>query len=126
MKKLKANFGVRVVVEQTLVCSGVNRLKSVPRPGFLLFAASLLSGCAGVQSALDPAGPQSQRIGNLWWLMFWVCSVIFVLVMGALWHAVRRGRGREASDSTPPTEQRITKIIAGALAVSAVILFVFM
>ena len=45
-----------------------------------------------IQSALDPAGVQAARIEWLWWLMFWVTTVIFVLVVGAVAMAVRRGR----------------------------------
>src|SRR2546426_713894 len=37
------------------------------------FACVLLSGGYGPHNALDPAGPQSQRITKLWWLFFWVC-----------------------------------------------------
>jgi cytochrome c oxidase subunit 2 len=91
-----------------------------------LSAASLLSGCTGIQSALDPAGPQAHRIDRLWWLFFWVCTAIFVLVMGALAQAVRRGRARQAPDETPETERRAAKIIAALIGISVVILFVFM
>ena len=36
------------------------------------------------QSTLDPAGPGAASIAGLWWLMFWTCSVVYVLVMVAL------------------------------------------
>lgn len=54
---------------------------------------ALLSGCAGVQSALDPAGPSAQAIAQVWWWMLGVSVVVLVLVL-ALWMAgMRRRRG---------------------------------
>src|SRR5688572_21410934 len=101
------------------------RLRSIP---FCVcaIAVSLVSGCAGVQSALDPAGPQAERISRLWWLMFWVCLVVFAAVIVALGYALRRGRRREAPDNSPEAESRTTKIIVGSLAVTVIILFLFM
>ena len=46
---------------------------------------------SSIQSALDSAGVQAARIEQLWWLMFWVCTAVFVLVMLALAVAVVRG-----------------------------------
>jgi cytochrome c oxidase subunit II len=86
----------------------------------------LCSGCAGFQSALDPAGPQAGRISRLWWLMFWVCSAVFVAVMGALVYALRRGRGRTEAETAPEAERRTARIVGGALAVTVLILFAFM
>ena len=34
----------------------------------------------GLHSALDAAGPQAGRIEDLWWIFFWVCTAVFVLV----------------------------------------------
>ena len=51
-----------------------------------------------VQSALDAAGQQARQIEGLWWIFFWVCTVVFVLVAGALLFALfrrRRGEGGE-------------------------------
>ena len=59
---------------------------------YLLVTSVLCTGCAGLQSALHPAGPQATHISHLWWLMLWVCTAIFVLVMGFLLYAVFRPR----------------------------------
>ncbi len=107
-------------------CGGLRPSLLRLRKTLLCACLFLSSSCAGVQSSLDPAGPQAQRISRLWWLMFWVCSVIFALVIGALAYALRRGRRREEPDAAPEVERRIAKIVAGALAVSAVILFAFL
>jgi hypothetical protein len=37
-----------------------------------------------VSGALDPAGPQAAHIADLWWLAFWVCVSVFVVVMATL------------------------------------------
>jgi cytochrome c oxidase subunit II len=85
-------------------------------------AAAVTSGCAGAQSALDPAGPQAARIGRLWWLMFWTCLVVFVAVMGVLVAALRR-RSREESGGEAEADRRAAKVVTGAVVVTAVILF---
>jgi cytochrome c oxidase subunit II len=81
-------------------------------------SAACLLLFAGHHSALVPAGPQAARIGHLWWLMFWVCSAVFLLVMAAL--AV--GLVREEQ----PGRQGTTRVVAGAAVVTALILFVFL
>src|SRR4051794_26034492 len=86
-------------------------------------ALAACSSCAGVQSALDPAGPQSLRLDRMWWLMFWVCVAVFVVVMMVFTLAIRGARKRAQPDNEPATERKVTKIIAGALSVSAFILF---
>jgi cytochrome c oxidase subunit II len=72
-----------------------------------------------LQSALHPAGPGAASINSLWWLMFWTCTVVYVLVMGALVLAVRRRRpGQDA-----PAERTLLRSVAGASAATIVILF---
>jgi cytochrome c oxidase subunit 2 len=79
---------------------------------------------AFLPSVLDPAGPQAARIGELWWLMLWVCTAIYGLVLIVLlWGSFRR-RAQAAAD--PGTERRVTRWVGGATAVSAVILLGFL
>ncbi|MHC1551644.1 cytochrome c oxidase subunit II [Phyllobacterium sp. K27] len=40
----------------------------------------MLGGCAGVQSALDPAGAEAHRIASLSWLLIVGCSVVLLVV----------------------------------------------
>ena len=63
-----------------------------------------LTACAGVQSPLAPRGDQAQALSSLFWLMLWVCGLVYALVMAglgwALWRAWRRptrGAAGEAS-----------------------------
>src|SRR5690606_3231376 len=46
------------------------------------------AGCAGVQSALGPAGPNAREISVLWWSMAAAAAVILTLVVGLLLYAV--------------------------------------
>ena len=94
----------------------------------------LLSGCAGVQSALDPAGPQAGRIGGLWWLMLYTLTAVFLAVMAVLIVAAFRPRGASRGDAahTPETkpephrERRMSRAVIGGVAVTVVILFVLL
>ncbi len=101
-----------------------------------LFAFVILSSaCRGSQSALDPAGLQSERLEDLWWLFFAITGVVYLIVMAVLAVAfVRARRNRKLSDADtqpvltpdPQSEKRIGNVIKGAIAVTVVILFVFM
>ena len=77
----------------------------------LLFAVGL-TGCAGEdptnlervvggdvpQNALNPAGPYSAKVDSLFWMVFWIATVIFVLVTLALVFAVLRFRERKGKE----------------------------
>jgi cytochrome c oxidase subunit II len=71
-----------------------------------------------IQSALHPAGPGAATISDLWWLMFWTCTVVYVLVMTALVVAVRRRH----AESDVRDEQRLVQRVVGATAVTVLIL----
>src|SRR5690606_38064958 len=66
-----------------------------------LFACLLLSGCTGdsgedhQQSVLEPAGPGSSSIADLWWLLFWVCTIVFVIVLILTGWAISRRANAE-------------------------------
>ena len=94
----------------------------------------LLSGCRGAQSALDPAGPQAGRISSLWWLMFYVCAGVFLLVSIAVLIAIfhQREERKKKDDDEPDTspepkrEKLMTRVVVGAIGLTVVILFVFL
>lgn len=52
----------------------------------------LSAGCSGPLSALDPAGPGAARIERLWWVLFWISSVVFAVVVGLILFSLRRAR----------------------------------
>ena len=91
-----------------------------------LAAGVLCSGCAGIQSALHPAGPQATHISQLWWLMLWVCAGVFVLVVGLLLYAVWHPRRQDQTVTAPETERRTAGVVAAAVAVTGLVLFAFL
>ncbi len=58
--------------------------------------AVALSGCEGVLSTVDPAGPAARSIATLWWVMLAGGALIFGVVMTLLVLAFGRRRGSEA------------------------------
>jgi cytochrome c oxidase subunit 2 len=89
-----------------------------------------VTAIAGVQSAVDAAGPHSARIETLWWIFFGILCAIFLSVMAALlWSLTRRHRGidQEPLERTHipsgPTEQRLTRGVAAATIGTVAILF---
>jgi cytochrome c oxidase subunit 2 len=94
----------------------------------------LLSGCAGWQSALDPAGAQAGRIDSLWRLMLYVTTAVYVVVMIALLAAAfrahaRGGAGVEDEPDTAPDagrERRMSRVVIGGVVATVAILFVFL
>src|SRR5215207_7225215 len=84
-----------------------------------------IPGCAGIQSALDPAGPQAGRISNLWWLFFAVCLIVFLVVIGCLLYAAGHRR-REAQPEEPQAERRRVTVVSTAVAITILVLFIFL
>jgi cytochrome c oxidase subunit II len=93
-------------------------------------AGLLFSGCAGRQSALDPAGPQSGRIYRLWWLYCGVSVLVYLAVMGLVIGAlVRRGRRQKTAVIASPSakqERRLTQAVGGGVALTTATLFLLL
>jgi cytochrome c oxidase subunit 2 len=94
---------------------------------------------AMLQSALDPAGPQAARLSHLWWLMFWISTAVFVIVLGFLAAAVARGRRARTAAGSPPSaaaipsrnppsedDPRLTRAVAIAVGLTMATLFVLL
>ncbi len=94
-------------------------------------SAACLSACGGIQNAINPAGPQADNISRVWWLMFIVCSVVFVLVMIAVLLALRK-RTPESELAAPvlepsqEQESRRRNVVIGAVTLTIIVLFVFL
>ncbi|MCV0394811.1 MAG: cytochrome c oxidase subunit II [Rhizobiaceae bacterium] len=58
----------------------------------VLTSSPFLAGCAGIQSALDPAGVEADAVAALFWVMVAGAAVIWLAVMGVLYYATRRDR----------------------------------
>jgi cytochrome c oxidase subunit II len=87
---------------------------------------SLLAGCEGMQSALDPAGPQAAHISHLWWVMLAVCTAVFILVLGALLYAVFHPRRSDSAPADLNAIRRMSITIAGVVAVTVIVLFILL
>ncbi|HYK20186.1 MAG TPA: cytochrome c oxidase subunit II [Pyrinomonadaceae bacterium] len=90
------------------------------------------SACGGIQNSINPAGPNARSLSRLWWLMFIVCSIVFVIVMIAVLLTLRHRAREPQSESTPivepPPEQerRFRNVVLSAVTMTAIILFVFL
>src|SRR3954464_6806120 len=72
-----------------------------------------------LQSIIHPAGVEAARISQLWWTMFWVCTVVWFAVAIATLIAVRRGH-RAAAVNLP--DRRISRNVGIAAGISIVAL----
>jgi len=72
-------------------------------------------------SALDVAGPQAAAIGQLWWLMLWLCVAVFVVLMAALAWGLWRSRGGSTTQPVEPLKDRVERR-AGLAVWTAVVL----
>jgi cytochrome c oxidase subunit 2 len=87
-------------------------------PCGLWLLAWLLAGCAGAQSALDPAGDQAMRTESLWTLMLWICGVMYLLVLlflaASIWRVRRRLVGPPLSQGqASPVERSLLRALTG-------------
>lgn len=79
-----------------------------------LAALLTLSGCAGIQSALDPAGREAGHLFSLWNLMLVVCGVMYALVLGFLALAIwRRRRPLLAGPETQVDDKSLERVLVG-------------
>jgi cytochrome c oxidase subunit 2 len=88
-----------------------------------LLALPALSGCSGWQSALDPKGPQAERLTDLIWIFTAISAVIWLAVMVVLVLAILR-RSPERPDPLTlrvPTERRSVMAVGGAAAATLLI-----
>ena len=102
------------------------RRKSAPF-GFVrdaLGAASclLLSSCSGIQHALDVRGPQAERIAELWWVLFAICTVVLVIVVVLAVWATFRGRRTDETEIALSTRQSTKLVLAGGVIIPTIVL----
>ncbi|HEX3572734.1 MAG TPA: cytochrome c oxidase subunit II [Acidobacteriaceae bacterium] len=88
-------------------------------------------GFSGNQTALNPAGPMAQRIEHTFSLIFFITAIVYVLTMIAV--AISVWSNRISSTDFPPPEQsspennrKAVSAVAGAMAISILLLFVMM
>ncbi len=64
-------------------------LARAPLRGAAIASLMVMSGCAGVQSALDPSGAEAKQIATLFWVMVAGGAAIWLAVIGTLLYAAR-------------------------------------
>ena len=98
----------------------------------VLLAALFLSGCSGFQSALDPKGPKAAAIENLNWFLVITATLVYVVVMGLLFWALRKasrrplGVAREVGREPEEHRRGMTLWVTAGTVITALILLVFM
>jgi cytochrome c oxidase subunit 2 len=104
--------------------------ESTVRYSLIAFAIAL-SGCSGIQSALDPKGPKAAGVLNLTWFLVGTAAVVYVIVVAMLCYVLRRGsRSPVDLDQEPGGElighERTMKIwVVAATVLTTIILIGF-
>lgn len=80
------------------VYPGQQEIELILKNRLWLSSLLLLSGCAGPQSGLEPAGPNALAIAWLWWGMFAGFALVLVVVV-ALWIYALKRTQQQLSDS---------------------------
>jgi cytochrome c oxidase subunit 2 len=76
-------------------------------------AASVLAGCAGPQSMLDPSGPSAQAISAVWWWMLGVAVLVLLGVVSLWLVAMHRQAPTADGDDRPHSGQAGERWIIG-------------
>jgi cytochrome c oxidase subunit 2 len=71
----------------------------------------------GESAALAPAGPQAARLAHLYWVFFWVCAAVYVLMVLLVAVAIWRRQVSGAFD-----EKKRLKVVAAGGVVTTVVL----
>jgi cytochrome c oxidase subunit II len=93
------------------------------RPVVIAAIAMTCTACGGNQSMFNPQGPAARGIASLGWFMLSVCAVVYVAVLLATAWALTRTR--HVADDLPPATQSITRAVALATILTAIVLAVF-
>jgi cytochrome c oxidase subunit 2 len=78
--------------------------RRIAKVAALVGSAVLLSACSIIEvdenplTTFEPAGPFAEQIDSLFWLVFWIATAVFVLVMGGLVVIVFFFRDRNKGD----------------------------
>jgi cytochrome c oxidase subunit 2 len=96
----------------------------VKRPGTAVVL--LVTGCTGVPAVLDPRGPESGAIADLFRTFTGIAAVIWLIVMVALALALARGRGPRPDPmaTEPGSERAYARVVATGVALTLVTLLV--
>lgn len=100
-------------------------MKRLATPTAAVALSSVLSACAGAPSALDPRGEGSAVISRLWWLLLWIATAVFLVVLGFLLVAVMRGRRKDVNASKEVRWGEPFIVVSGVVVPAIILIFVF-
>jgi cytochrome c oxidase subunit II len=89
-------------------------------------ARLLVAGCDGLQSALDPQGPEARSIAELFWFFTAICTAVWLAVTVATALAITRRRAPRPDPMLldPAAERRTATVVAAAVGLTLAILLV--
>lgn len=85
-----------------------------------------MAGCGRPIDALNAAGPQAGRIADLTLLMVALGAAVYVVVIGAMLYAARRGARRRQVAAGAAVEHQMTRWVGGAVGATVVVLLVLL
>lgn len=101
------------------------RLKAFVRMSTMLLLLVVLGACGGSQSVLNAVGTGAQETLSIWWLMFWLGTGVFIVVLALLWFAVRRADSPEKdNDEKAGRKTRSRIVLLGGIIVPVLIIAV--
>jgi cytochrome c oxidase subunit 2 len=80
------------------------RLAALVGSALILTACSLVELEENPLTIFEPAGPIADRIDGLFWLVFWIASAVFILVMAAMVVIIFFFRDRGKEDAAEPKQ----------------------
>ncbi|MEE8375049.1 MAG: hypothetical protein V3S26_01845, partial [Acidimicrobiia bacterium] len=82
----------------------ISRLAALVGTTVLLASCSFLEIQDAPLTTFEPAGPNAEQIDGLFWMVFWIATVVFVLVMGAIVVILFVFRDRGGDDAEEPKQ----------------------
>ncbi|HSM44136.1 MAG TPA: cytochrome c oxidase subunit II [Acidimicrobiia bacterium] len=82
----------------------LTRLAALVGSSFLLSACAIIEVEENPLTTFEPAGPFAEQIDGLFWLVFWIATGVFILVMGALIVITFFFRDRGKGDQREPKQ----------------------
>lgn len=80
------------------------------------------AACAGMQSAVDAAGPAAGPVADLWWVLLAVCVVVQILVTAAVVIAITRRDRQDVATLLAHGEPRKLQVVIGATVATLLVL----
>jgi cytochrome c oxidase subunit II len=88
------------------------RVRAVRAGGAVALLSLVLAGCSGPRNMLDTYGQGAREAADIWWLMFWLGTAVFIVVIGLLLFAIFHGR-RDRSAAMSQQGRHRTVILGG-------------